>query len=433
MPLWADELKKMGVSEVAFFSQIHGKGVFDSRGKYLGRVSDLFVKPGERFLDIAAVEFKRWPLRPYIVPWGQVEGITRSVKLNVARERIPPGEIGPSELSLTEVVLDKQIVDTGGLKVVRVNDVLMARINGHLSVIGVDTGMKGLLRRLGLMHWLKPLVRGTPDHIIPWAYIQPLQPELLALHLKIPRHGISDLHPADMADIIEELNNRQRLTILKSLDDEKAAEALEESDLDVQVKVAQCMNKEKMAQILENMAPEEAADLINELPKERATELLALMDPEYARMISSLLKYPETSAGGVMSPAYVAVDSSSTVGNVVDSIRERSEDVWAIYYVYVVDTFGKLVGYVSLKDLILADRKEPVGKIMSRKVGEVTEDTPVEEIASLMAKYDLLLMPVVDSEGRLKGVVTIDDIIDMIIPERWKSHLPRTFPKKASP
>ncbi|OPY28558.1 MAG: inosine 5'-monophosphate dehydrogenase [Methanocella sp. PtaU1.Bin125] len=433
MPVWVDELKRMGVSDVAFFSQLDGRRVYDVRGLYLGRLHDLIVKPGERFLDVSALTYRHGPLRTFIVPWGQVADLAEAVRLDVSREQIPPGEKRPGEMSLREVVLDKQIVDTEGLKVVRVNDVLMARISGTISVIGVDTGVKGLFRRMGLAKWLRPLLRGLPDHFIPWAYIQPLQPELMSLHLKVPRHGISDLHPADIADIIEELNNRERLTILKALDDEKAAEALEESDMDTQVKVARCMSKERMAHIMDNMATEEAADLLAELSPERASELLSLMDPAYARQIAGLLKYPETSAGGLMSPDYVAVTDRSTVGEAVEEIRQRREDVWAVYYVYIVDLAGRLRGFVSLKDLILTPRSVPVTEIMTGEAGEVTTETPAEEIASFMAKYDLLSVPVVDKDDKLKGVVTIDDIIDLVLPARWKQQLPKTFPKKTGP
>jgi magnesium transporter len=433
LPGWVDELRKMGVSDVAFFSQLDGRKVVDVRGNYLGRLDDLLVKPGERFLDVSAIVYRHKFFRVYIVHRGQLADIAEVIRLNVPREQIPPGEKGPDDLSLREVVLDKQIVDTEGLKVVRVNDVLLARFDGTVSAIGVDTGLKGLVRRLGLMRWSRPLLRNVPDHIIPWSYIQPLQPELLALHLKISRRGISELHPADIADIIEELNNRQRMTLLKTLDDEKAAEALEESDMATQVKVAQCMNKARMAHILENMAPEEAADLLGELSQERSAELLSLMGPEQAREIAGLLKYPETSAGGLMTPEYVAVGEGSTVGEAVETIRERSEDVWTVYYVYVVDAMDHLRGFISLKDLILCPCDALVSEVMSKATGQVTPETPAEEIASYMAKYDLLSIPVVDKEDRLKGVVTIDDIIDLVIPARWKQHLPRTFPKKAGP
>lgn len=191
LPVWLDELRKMGVSDVAFFSQLDGRKVLDSRGQYLGRLQDLLVKPGERFLDVSAIVYGHRLFRTYIVHWGQVADIADVVRLNVPQEQIPPGEKEPDELSLREVVLDKQIVDTEGLKVVRVNDLPMARFDGTISVIGVDTGLKGLVRRLGLTRWFRPLLRDVPDHIIPWSYIQPLQPELLSLHLKIPRHGIS--------------------------------------------------------------------------------------------------------------------------------------------------------------------------------------------------------------------------------------------------
>lgn len=432
LPVWANELRKMGVSDVAFFSELIGRKVADSRGQHLGRLHDLMVKPSERFLDVSAIVYRRPPFRASIVPWEQVADIADVIRLNVPRERIPPGERQPSELSLREVVLDKQIVDTEGLKVVRVNDVLMARFDGTISAIGVDIGVKGLLRRLGLLHVLRPLLHNVSDHIIPWSFIQPLQPELLAMHLKIPRHTISELHPADIADIIEELNNRQRLTILRTLDDEKAAEALEESDMDTQVKVARFLSKDRMAHILENMAPEEAADLLGELSPGRASELLSRMGPEYAREISGLLKYPEKSAGGLMSPEFVAVEESSTVGDAVEAIRERSKDVWAIYYVYVLDAMNRLRGFIPLKDLLLSPGNVRVSDIMSREAGQVTADTPAEEIASYMAKYDLLSVPVVGKDDKLEGVVTIDDVIDVVIPPRWKQQLPRTFPKKSA-
>jgi Mg/Co/Ni transporter MgtE len=156
------------------------------------------------------------------------------------------------------------------------------------------------------------------------------------------------------------------------------------------------------------------------------------MNPEKAREISGLLKYPETSAGGLMSPEYVAVSDRSTAGEAVETIRERREDVWTVYYVYVVDAMDHLLGFISLKDLILSPCNARVTDIMSRVARQITPDTPAEEIASFMAKYDLLSVPVVDQENKLKGVVTIDDIIDLVIPSRWKNRLPRTFPKKAS-
>lgn len=429
-PVWAEELKKMGVSDVAFFSQLTGLPVVDNNGNRLGTLVDLAVKPGERFLDVSSIVYQTLLHRRYIVPWERVEEVGGTIRLNVPKERIPPGEMDSRDLSLKESVLDKQIVDTSGLKVVRVNDVLLARFNGILSVIGVDTGMKSLLRRLGVLGFAGKYADSLQDHVIPWSYMQPLQPELLSLHLKIPRHGISELHPADIADIIEELNNRQRVALLKSLDDEMAAETLEESDMDVQVKVAGCMNNVRMAHILENMSPEEAADLLGMLPGDRASELLSLMNREEAQEISSLLKYPVRSAGGLMTPDYVTVDVEKTVGDAVEEIRALSEEVWSVYYIYVIDKENRLQGYISMKDLLLARRSGPVINIMSEETAKVTVDTPMEEVASLMAKYDLLAVPVVDDKDRLQGVVIVDDVIDLVVPPKWKQQFPRTFPRR---
>lgn len=431
MPRWADEIRKMGVTDVAFFSQLTGKTIVDSKGAKLGKLDDLLVIPGERFLEVSGIVYRSMLYRRFIIPWQWIEDISEIVKLNVLGERIPPGEQRPGEISLKEVVLDKQIVDTDGLKVVRVNDVLLAQIGGHISVIGVDTGMKGMLRRLGVLRLLSPILPVIHEHIIPWAYIEPLQPELRSLQLKVPRHRISDMHPADIADIIEELNNRQRVAILKSLDDEKAAEALEESDIDVQVSVVKCLNKEKMAHILENMYADEAADLLRMLSREKASELLSLMEQSEAREVKDLLKYPERSAGGVMRPDYITINENARVKDAIAEISRRREDVEAVYYIYVTDDRGRLVGVISLKDLIIAGHDEPVSRIVSRDIGKVTDDTPVEEVANLMAKYDLLSIPVVDASDTLKGIIAIDDIIDLMIPTRWKHHLPKTFPRRA--
>ncbi len=429
-PVWVEELKKMGVSDVAFFSQLLGNPVYDSTGKPIGMLTDFIVKPGERFLEVSGIRYRTGFYQRFIVPWEQIEDFSDLIRLNIPVERIPPGEISPSELSLKDTVLDKQIVDTSGLKVVRVNDVLLACFDRTISVIGVDTGMKSLLRRLGILGVIDRYTTGLQDHIIPWSYIQPLQPELLSLHLKIPRYGISELHPADIADIIEELNNRQRLTLLKSLDDEKAAETLEESDPAVQVKVARCMNNVRMAHILENMSPEEAADLLGMLTEEKSSELLSLMDNEYALEVSNLLKYPVRSAGGVMTPDYITVVVEQTVGDAVEEIRALSDEVWSVYYIYVIDKDHKLLGYISMKDLLLASRSEPVSRIMSSDTAKVSVDTPVEEVASIMAKYDLLAVPVVDDEDQLQGVVIVDDIVDMVVPPKWKQQFPRTFPRR---
>ncbi|WP_424356976.1 magnesium transporter MgtE N-terminal domain-containing protein [Methanocella sp. MCL-LM] len=430
-PVWAEELKKMGVSDVAFFSQLIGLSVYDNKGTRLGRLEDLIVKPGERFLDVSSIVFSTFPQRHYIVPWHQVEEVGGRIRLALPRERIPPGEKESADLSLKDTVLDKQIVDTSGLKVVRVNDVLLARFNNVLSVIGVDTGMKSLLRRLGILGFVGRFGADLQDHVIPWSYMQPLQPELLSLHLKIPRHGISELHPADIADIVEELNNRQRVALLKSMDDEVAAETLEESDIDVQVKVAGCMNKVRMAHILENMSPEEAADLLGMLPEEKSAELLSLMNREEAQEVSGLLKYPVRSAGGMMTPDYVTVGVDRTVGDAVEEVRKLSEEVWSVYYIYVVDKENRLQGYISMKDLLLARRTESVTGIMSEETAKVTVDKPIEEIASVMAKYDLLAVPVVDDKDSLLGVVIVDDVIDLVVPPQWKQQFPRTFPRRA--
>ncbi|HNY35147.1 MAG TPA: CBS domain-containing protein, partial [Methanothrix soehngenii] len=351
------------------------------------------------------------------------------IRLDVSRDEIPPGRLSENEFLVTETILDRQIVDIDGLKVVRVNDILLGQVKRSLCLVGVDVGFKGIIRRLGFGGLSRGLMARLPNRIVPWSYIDPLDPNLRSLHLKISRKTINDLHPADIADILEELNNRDRLLILDSLGEETAAEAMEEVDPEVQATMVNQMESDDVADILENMNPDDAADLLGIMPENKATEVLELMNEVEAEEVRELMAYSNSSAGSLMTTDYVAVPSRCTVSNIFSILRRSGREVDMIYYIYVQSDSGQLLGVMSLRDLLLAEPDDIASTVMKKEVLSVLPTSTIEEVTNLLSKYDFLCVPVADEEGRILGIVTFDDALDEIIPEDLRKRMPWNYHK----
>jgi CBS domain-containing protein/sporulation protein YlmC with PRC-barrel domain len=418
-----------GFEKVAFFSQFRGMQVIDSEGRLVGRFKDFAIVPGETLLEVSGVVYSPHFLsEDFIVNKSNISSIDSVIKLKVAKEEIPPGKLSGKEMLVTDTLLDKQIVDIDGLKVVRVNDVLLAKVKNDLCLAGVDVGFNGILRRLGLL-WITEHfnVMRTPNHIISWSYIDPLSPELRHVHLKIPRRNIDDLHPADIADIIEDLDNKGRMTILRSLDEETAAETMEEVEPDVQAAMIRQMNARDVAELLDNMNPNEAADILAKMPNERASEVLGLMSKEDASNVRELMGYRENSAGGMMNTEFVWVLSRCTVADVFERLRNKGRDIDMIYYVYVLDEKDHLIGVISLRDLMLSKPEQSVMEIMTTDLITVPPTFSDSEVADVISKYDFLAIPVVDNDGVLLGIITVDDALERVLPEDVKKQLPQNL------
>lgn len=413
---------------VAYFSDYQGRKVVDSEGRTIGKLKDFAVMPGESLLEVSRLVYTSNILgESVIVPVASVDSMDGDIKLKIAREDIPPGKLSENEMLVVETVLDKQIVDMDGLKVVRVNDILLSKVKDKLCLVGVDVGFKGILRRLGFAWLSDRFLKRMPDNFIAWSYIDPLDAGLRRIHLKIPRRDIGDLHPADIADIIEELDHREQLLILGSLDDETAAEAFEEVQPDVQAQIVRHMDSDDVADLLEDMNPDDAADVIHMLPEEKASEVLNLMEPEEASEVKELLEYSHRSAGGLMTNEFIGMPVTSIVADVFEKLRHSSSEIDMIYYVYVLDEKEHLIGVLSLRDLLLAKPEQEIADVMLTDVLSVSPDTPAEEVANLLSKYDLLAMPVLDGDGVMLGVVTFDDALEDIIPEDVRKQLPRNY------
>jgi magnesium transporter len=415
-----------------FVSELIGRPVIDSEGITVGALVDLVARIwGEvPHPSIEAIVIKR-KKEQHMVPFSSVVLLmTAAIPLNCRLADMPAYTPSEEDIFLVKDVLDKQIIDVDGARVVRVNDLELVRVNENIYVSNVDIGPMGILRRVGLsrlanrvtagLH-LKPLVNS-----ISWDFVELLQRDQF-MRLKVPGSKITELHPADIAEIISDLNRLESSQLLDTLDVKHIADALEEVEPDFQASLVKNMADEKVADVLEEMSPDEAADLLAELPKERSEDLLELMEDDEAEDVRKLLSYPDDSAGGLMTTEFASVLPNLTAEQAMASLREKSSEAETIFYVYVVDETGHLEGVFSLSDLVFARPQTPVEEFMHRRVVKVNLLDKQDEIGQIIAKYDLLAVPVVDDQNILHGMVTADDALDKIIPTAWKKRLPRFY------
>jgi magnesium transporter len=415
---------------MAFLSELLGRVVADVSGQRIGRLIDLVASVAMPHPVIVAIVVKR-ARSLLVVPFSDVAVlIAPAIPLTKSLAEIVPYLPGERDLHLARDVLDKQIIDTSGVRVVRVNDLELVRVNGHFYVGNVDTGGLGLLRRLGLGKVVQRLAdrsgRGIPPGVISWDNVE-LLPGDQAMRLRVPSARFAELHPADLAEILSDLSRSESGRLLESLDVKTLADTLEEVEPDFQASLVEAMPDEKVADLLEEMAPDEAADLLAELPEQRSQGLLELMEDGEAQDVRKLLAYREDTAGGIMTTEYIAVPVDLTAQQTIDVLRERADEAETIFYVYVIEDEKRLVGVFSLRELVLAQPETRVADLMQRRLVVVHLMDPQEKVAQVVAKYNLVAVPVVDDDGSLHGIVTADDALDKIIPTAWKKRLPRLY------
>jgi magnesium transporter len=417
---------------MAYISELLGHPVADVDGERVGVLDDLIgnLKNDRTHPQITAIVVKRAGGN-VLVPFTDVAVlIAPAIPLNKHLQDIQPYHLGEHDVYLARDVLDKQIIDTNGVRVVRVNDLEITRVNGHFYVANVDIGGLGLMRRLGMAKVAQRLAgrfnRRLQPGVISWDEV-----ELLAtdqpIRLRVPSDKLNDLHPADLAEIISDLSRSESDKFLASLDVATVAETLEEVEPEFQASLVETMPDERVADVLEEMSPDEAADLLNELSDERSEDILNLMEQDEAADVRKLLAYPFDTAGGLMTTEYVSVRPDLTAGEAIEELRRRSDEAETIYYVYVRDKDDKLIGVFSLRDLVIASPETPITQFMHRRVVSVHLDDSQDDVAQAVSKYNLLAVPVVDDQNRLHGIVTSDDALDKIIPTAWKKRLPRLY------
>ncbi len=410
------------------FSRLLGRRVRDASGFALGRLADLAAEFHATRPRIVGFLLDVDRPRVALIPWSAVRDFDPEIRLDVDRAGLQPRPLQPDEISLREALLDKQVVDTDGLRLVKVNDLFLSKTNGELLLTGVDVGASGLLRRLGAeqpVRWmLERLGRRLPVHALPWTYVAALGGPVTPLKLSISRERLQSIHPADLAELLEEMDREERVEVMSALTQEDAAEVLEEAEPEVQTNILRSLPAERASDILEEMDADAAADVLGELPEETASDLIVRMEPEAKAEVSRLLAYPPDSAGGRMTLEFIAIPDSYTAAQTIARVRTVAPDEESIYYLYVTDHQGRLRGVLSLRGLLLADPQTPVTEIASTDVVTVRVDDSDEATAALLMKYDLLAVPVLDDEDHLLGIVLIDDVMDLLA-ERLGGRVPR--------
>lgn len=414
-----------------YLSQAIGRPVLDANGEPLGKVDDLIVALGDRYPPVTGLVVATDKRRIFL-PWSQVARFDSSgARLSTDKIDITKFQQRPDEIQLRLDLLDKQIVDIDGRKVVRVNDLRLDDVDGMLHLVAVDVGAAGILRRLGIEGGFRILARNlrlpTPERYIDWEDVDPVETSIASIKLRVPHGGLTELHPADLATIIDQLAPRDRAGVLAALDDEAVADAMEEMEPDTQVDVLEDLAPERAADILEEMSPDDAADLVADLDQATRDEILAHMERDEVEEVQELLGYPEDSAGGIMTTAFIALEEHLTAAEAIDRLRDLEPDAETIYYIYVTDESDRLTGVLSLRDLIVARPDARIREFMISEPVAVGVLADQDEVAEVVAHYNLLAVPVVDDEERLVGIVTVDDAIDTVIPTAWKKRLPRVF------
>jgi CBS domain-containing protein len=365
------------------------------------------------------------------------EGKGSACLLDTPRAHLTVGAEKGGEIFLKRDVLDKQIIDMSSNRLVRVNDIFLVRDDKErvLRAAGVDVSFRGLLRRVGAEDVFVRLARKFKAPIsrrhIPWNEVEVLSTESGGrIQLKVPIEKLSRKHPSDLAAIVHQMNPAERTELFEMLDTETAAEALEEMDDEIAADILEEMKPEVAADIIEEMDPDEAADVLSEVESDEATEAILqhMEDAEEAADIKHLLSYQEGTAGALMTTDVVAVRREMSVAEALEKLRDEQPEPSSLHYLHIEDDDEKLTGIISLAEAVLAAPETPLGELLERldhsEIVTVDPQTDAQECARLIAKYDLLSLPVVDLHGHLRGFVTVDDVFDVIAPEEWKSKTP---------
>lgn len=414
-----------------------GKPVVDAAGEKIGTISDLAISTGEVFPRITSLAFKGPGNVPFMISWRKYvkdfsdEGIT----LSVESKDIRFSYLQPEEVLLARDLLNKQIVDTQGLKVVRVNDLKLSVSGTQLRLLGAEVGIRGILRGLHpllesfVLAIAKAFKHPIEERIIAWNYMDLLDRDLSDVQLSVTHKLLDELHPADVADILEQLDPQQRANVFKHLDGEQASDAIAQMEDDLQADFIEEMDEKRAARVLGDMDPDDAADIVRDLPYEKAETLLRLMGVEDAIEIRRLLGYRDGTAGGMMTTQYIAVRNTDTVRDAIETLRHAPEDIPSVHYVYVLNSDDILVGVVSLRTLVLNDDSAIIGDIMFEEVISVTPEEVEEEVVADIFKYELTAMPVVDEAGVMLGLITVDDAWDSIEEDKAEKQGLGSWPK----
>ena len=408
---------------IFLYSNIIDKKVYDEFGDVLGLLRDVYVTTEDGYPRVIGYKLKRDGVT-FHYEFRYIEFANKDGKFKIKTRGSK--EILPMRYSylLSENLLDKKIVDINGKQVVRVNDLRIAKIAGEYRVIGVETGPLARYRRLkiaGIMKFFYKIMRkDLEDKVLMWDDVESLEMVNNNLTLTEPYKKLSTLHPADLADILENLDTNSRKQVLESLDEDLAADTLEEIDSEYKGTIIKELSDSKTVEVLENMPNDEIADLLDDLDEEEREKILVNLEKEDADEVKELLKYEDETVGSIMSKEFISVNLDITVGDTIEMLKEMKPDEEVIHYIYITNEEEHILGVISLRDLIINDTDIKIKEIMDEVVSRVKHDDEINEVIEVAAKYDLNSVPVIDEEEKLVGIVIIHDLIDEFLYPLWK-------------
>ncbi len=412
-----------------YLSGILGKEAFDSDGEAIGVIRDLLINavpsgnndPGQQQVIGVKLRIKK-ETRFYSFKYFRVSKAREMLYVTCTELFELPQKDVIDGLLLDENILDKQIVDLNGRKLVRVNDVRLVTLPAGTFAIAVDIGIEGLLRRIGISIPIKKVLSlfkiNIPAKFILWDDVQAIDFSNLNIKLSKSYVKLQTLHPSDLADILEDLGKKSSTSVFSALDEEKAADVLEELEPHAQVHIIESLSVEKAVDVLEKMPADEVADLLDELEDEKAEQLLQEMGEESSQEVRELLEYSENLVGSIMTTDYLSFPGTKTVGEVLNELRKRKPEQAELYIMFVTEKDDKLVGTFNLRDLVLAEPEAPVSKIMKTEPVSLFDNDKTGAVAEIVSKYNLLAVPVVDQNEHLQGMVVVDDVVEDLINER---------------
>lgn len=404
-----------------YLSQILGRPIDSVGGEAIAQIRDVVVLYGrEEYAPVIGL-VARYRRRLFFMPSERIDRFgPEGARLTSNVLDLTPFSRRTGEILLAKDVLDKQLIDIDGKRVVRVNDVQLIEAAGEWRVAGADVSLQGFLRRLlpsGFYGSQKPV------EVIDWADVGYLATDskTVTVQLKSSKDKLSRLHPVEIAQLAETLSPNHRTDIVGSLDDEIAADTLEEMSTENQARILEELDEERAADLLEEMSPDDAVDVLEELDDEKAQELFALMEEDEKIDVAELMSYEADTAGGLMTTEFVAIPQTLTVGQAVNYLRQMARTPHMVYYIYIVERENsrRLVGITTLRVLILSNPEESIKNLMRTDFQSVRPDEPSEDVALKIAEYNLLALPVLNGKGEILGIATVDDAMEILLPKRF--------------
>jgi magnesium transporter len=411
-----------------YLSRVIGKKAYNTSGKYVGIVQDLLVDSSysehstERpIVNGIKIKYKKRILF-YSFLYFTIEKVHGRINVICNQLIDLSAESINNDLYLAETILDKQIVDLNGRKLVRVNDIRLVSIANGTFAVAVDIGIEGLLRRIGIAKPLKSILSligaDIPAKFILWDDVEAIDYSKLNIKLSKSYSKLHTLHPSDLADIIEDLGRKASAEVFQALDDEKAADVLEELEPDAQIHIVESLSIEKAADVLEKMPADEVADILDGLEEEKAELLLKEMEHDTSQEVRELLDYPENSVGSIMSTEILTFDQNKTIEEVLAELRDKKPETESLYNLFVTSEKDELIATFSLRDIVISNPETKISQIMRPSPINLYDYQEIDEIAEFVSKYNLHGIPVVDEYDVLQGMVVIDDVIEDLISKR---------------